>query len=228
MLPVRLMGALYTLRAGTMARMELARDIRVGNGTLKRGTIFVGAVVGSELDRAFVQIRGFIDPESGRLTKMEGELLGSDGGAGLRGKRRQVASVWAKVLDRAAQSGTQILTGVLGRRSASVIVATDPYGTYRSAGGLDPAQAQDNRSFVEVPAGEVGFILVTTLPEAANASSRLANDAPPSQDELPDTKLAELLAEANPQEIRAALPSMNPELRRIAELVLKEMEPSIP
>lgn len=228
MLPVRLMGALYTLRPGSMARLELARDIKSGNWSLKRGTVFVGAVLGSELDRAFVQIKGFIDPESQSFTKLEGELLGSDGGAGLRGKRRRVSSAWIKVLDRAAQSGAQILTGILGRRNGSVIVTTDPYGAYRSASGVDQSQLQDNRAFVEIPAGEVGFVLVTTLPEANKSDSHLA-DADRLKDEerqtaLPDSELAQLLAEANPEQIRAALPRMNPELRRVAEMVLKEIE----
>jgi hypothetical protein len=228
MLPVRLMGALYTLRPGSMARLELARDIKSGNWSLKRGTVFVGAVLGSELDRAFVQIKGFIDPDNQSFTKLEGELLGSDGGAGLRGKRRRVSSAWIKVLDRVAQSGAQILTSILGRRNGSVVVTTDPYGAYRSASGVDQSQIQDNRAFVEVPAGEVGFVLVTTLPEANKSDSHLAGADRLKDEErqiaLPDSELAELLAEANPEQIRAALPRMNPELRRVAEMVLKEIE----
>ena len=224
MLPVRLMGVLYTLRAGSLVRLELARDIQSEGWALKRGTVFVGAVLGGELDHAYVQIRGFIDPETNGFTKLEGELLGNDGGAGLRGKRRRVSSAWGKVLDRVAQSGTQILTGILGRRNASVIVATDPYGTYRSTTGSE--QSQDNRSFVEVPAGEVGFVLVTALPQTERADSHLANrsNTEDQPETLPDAELAQLLAEADPARIRAALPRMNPELRRVAEMVLREIE----
>jgi cytoskeletal protein RodZ len=224
MLPVRLMGVLYTLRAGSLVRLELARDIQSEGWVLKRGTVFVGAVLGGELDRAYVQIKGFIDPDTQGFVRLEGELLGNDGGAGLRGKRRRVSSVWGKVFDRLAQSGTQILTSILGRQSSSVIVATDPYGTYRSTNGAD--SSQDNRSFVEVPAGEVGFVLVTALPEAERADSHLANrsnlEDPPET--LLDAELAQLLAEADPAQIRAALPRMNPELRRVAEMVLREIE----
>ncbi len=224
MLPVRLMGVLYTLRAGSLVRLELARAIQAEGWVLKRGTVFVGAVLGGELDRAYVQIKGFIDPDTQGFVRLEGELLGNDGGAGLRGKRRRVSSAWGKALDRVAQSGTQILTGILGRQGSSVIVATDPYGTYRSTNGAD--SSQDNRSFVEVPAGEVGFVLVTALPEAERADSQLAhrsniNDQPET---LPDAELAQLLAEADPAVIRAALPRMNPELRRVAEMVLREIE----
>src|SRR5215813_4103759 len=158
MLPVRLTGVLYTLRQGSLARLELVRDVRNERWTLKRGTVFIGSLLGSELDRAFIQIKGYIDPETNAFIKLEGELLGSDGGAGLRGKRRRVSPVWVKVLDRAAQAGTQILTSVLGRGNSSVIVTADPYGTFRTS-----PESQSNRSFVEVPAGTVGFALVTSL-----------------------------------------------------------------
>jgi len=228
MLPVRSMGVLYTLRAGALARFELARDVKAGKQTLRRGTVFVGSVLGSDFDRAYVQVKGFIDQETGGFTRLEGEALGSDGGAGLRGKRRRISPAWVKVLDRAAQSGTQILTGVLGRNS-SVVVASDPYGTYRSAGGYDGSQLQSNRTFVEVPAGTVGFVLVTTLPEPNKAGSYLAGgdraQDDQAQEAIPEAELAELLAEADPEKIRAALPRMNPELRRVAQAVLKEIEP---
>jgi hypothetical protein len=141
------MGVLYTLRAGSLVRLELARDIQSEGWALKRGTVFVGAVLGGELDRAYVQIKGFIDPDTQGFVRLEGELLGNDGGAGLCGKRRRVSSAWGKALDRLAQSGTQILTGILGRQGSSVIVATDPYGTYRSTNGAD--SSRDNRSFVK-------------------------------------------------------------------------------
>jgi hypothetical protein len=227
MLPVRSMGMLYTLRSGSLARFELARDVRTGSWALKRGTVFVGSVLGSDVDRAYVQIKGFIDPETNSFMRLEGETLGSDGGAGLRGKRRRVSSVWVKVLDRAAQSGTQILTGVLGRRDSSVIVATDPYGTYRSGAGYDQSQLQNNRTFVEVAAGTVGFVLVTTLPEPSKPDAHLASIGMKdefSSDAMPDAELAELLAEADPEKIREALPRMNPDLRRVAEGVLAEIE----
>lgn len=228
MLPVRSMGVLYTLRAGSLTRFELARDVKAENWALKRGTVFVGSVLGSDVDRAYIQIKGFIDPETNAFTRLEGETLGSDGGAGLRGKRRRVSSAWVKVLDRAAQSGTQILTGVLGRRDSSVIIASDPYGTYRSGVGYDQSQLQSNRTFVEVAAGTVGFVLVTTLPEPSKPDAHLASAGQMkdelSSDAMRDAELAELLAEADPEKIRAALPRMNPDLRRVAEGVLAEIE----
>ncbi len=223
MLPVRLLGVLYTLRTGALARLELLRDLRNEQWQLKRGTVLVGAVTGGELDRAYVQIKGFIEPDTQRFIKLEGELLGSDGGAGLRGKRRRVSSPWLKVLDRAAQAGTQIATSVLGRQNSSVIIASDPYGTYRTTTGQDVLASRQDRAFVEVAAGTVGFVLVTALPPTTESDPYFA-EASASQTGLPDDELADLFANADPARIRAALPRMNPELRRAAQGVLKELE----
>jgi hypothetical protein len=227
MLPVRLMGVLYTLRPGNLARLELVRDIKAGNRQLKRGTVFVGAVVGSELDRAYVEVKGYIDPESQGFIRFQGDALGSDGGAGLRGKKRRVSSAWVKVLDRLAQTGTQIATSILGRRAQSVIISGDPEGTYRSASGRDQSQPLSNRTFVEVSAGSTGFILVTSLPETVRPDSHRAGAEPAAKEEITDRELAELLAEAEPERIRAALPRLPPELRRAAGMVLKEIEAGV-
>jgi hypothetical protein len=220
MLPVRLMGVLYTLRTGSMARFELMRDLKADHWQMRRGTVFIGAIIGGDVDRAYVQIKGYIDPGTERLVKIEGELLGDDGGAGLRGKQRRVSSVWVKVLDRAAQAGVQIATSILNSRASSVIIATDPYRTIRSQG---ESQSQNNRSFVEVPAGAVGFVMVTQLPESAEADSNLAA-AKPLKNEFADQDLVELMTSADPARIRAALPRMNAELRQIAEMVIREIE----
>ena len=224
MLPVRLLGMLYTLRPNTLVRLELLRDSKTEHWHLPRGTIFVGAVQGAGRDRAYVQIKGFIDPTTERFTKLEGEALGSDGGAGLRGKERRLSSIWLRVLDRAAQTGTQLLTSLLGRNGSQVIIAADPAGVYRSAMSNESSQLQNNRSFVEVAAGTVGFVLVTTLPAAASAEVSVTannNTAPVS---LTDAELADLLSTSDPSRIRAALPRMNPEVRRVVEQSLQERE----
>ncbi|MGH8596421.1 MAG: hypothetical protein ACREXT_07175 [Gammaproteobacteria bacterium] len=64
------------------------------------------------------------------------------------------------------------------------------------------------------------------MPETERADSHLANrsNLDDQPDALPDAELAQLLAEADPAQIRAALPRMNPELRRVAEMVLREIE----
>jgi len=220
MLPVRLMGALYTLRAGSVARFELTRDLKGDRWQMRRGTIFVGNVIGGEVDRAYVQIKGYIDPETERLVKMGGETLGDDGGAGLRGKRRRVSPAWLKALGRAAQAGVQIATGILNSGASSVIIGADPYGSIRQT---DEARSNGNRSFVEVPAGSVGFVIVTTPPESYEADSHLA-EGNRRKNEFADQELAGLITSADPARIRAALPRMNPDLRQIAQMALKEIE----
>jgi hypothetical protein len=224
MLPVRLLGMLYTLRPGTLARLELLRESKTEHWLLPRGTIFVGAVQGGGRDRAYVQIKGFIDPTTERFTKLEGEALGSDGGAGLRGKEHRLSSVWLRVLDRAAQTGTQLLTSLLGRNGSQVIIAADPAGMYRSAMGNESSSLQNNRSFVEVVAGTVGFVLVTTLPAVASADVPVATNHNTTSPSLSDAELAELFSSSDPARIRAALPRMTPEVRRVVEQSLKEME----
>jgi hypothetical protein len=225
MLPVRLMGVLYTIRSGSLARFELMRDLKTEQWQMKRGTVFVGNVSGSGADRAFIQIKGFIDPAAERFIKIEGEILGEDGGAGLRGRTRRVASAWGKALDRAARAGMQIATSILNRGASSVIIAADPYGAIPSVGDRSVMDGNTNRSFVEVPAGAVGFIMVTTLPKAEESNSHLANNID-RKDEITDMELAELMLSADPSRIRAAMPRMSRELQRVAEMTLKEIEPA--
>ena len=221
LLPVRLLGMLYTLRPGALARLELLRESKTEHWQLPRGTIIVGAVQGAGRDRAFVQIKGFIDPTTERFTPLEGEALGSDGGAGIRGKERRLSSVWLRVLERAAQTGTQLLSSLLGRNGSQVIIAADPAGMYRSAMG-ESSQLQNNRSFVEVAAGTVGFVLVTTLPTAASAAAPVAINTNQIPASLTDAELAELFSSSDSTKIRAALPRMTPEIRQMVERVLKE------
>src|SRR5262249_15056000 len=95
----------------------------------------------------------------------------------------------------------------------------DPYGTIRPA---DETRSNGNRSFVEVPAGAVGFVMVTTLPDA-ETDSHLAEDNR-RKNEFADQELAELITSADPARIRAALPRMNRELRQVAVMALKEIE----
>jgi hypothetical protein len=73
MLPVRTLGAHYTLRQGSLARFELTRDVRGSGWSLHKGTVLVGANRGSEYDRAFLSIVGFIDPATDRFVKLTGE-----------------------------------------------------------------------------------------------------------------------------------------------------------
>src|SRR5262249_48465404 len=107
MLPVRTLGAIYTLRP-SLARLELTREVRGQGWQLKKGTVLIGQQQGSEHDRAYITLVGFIDPASGRLVKLAGDVLGIDGAPGLQGKRRQISGRWARVLGRVANAAVSL------------------------------------------------------------------------------------------------------------------------
>lgn len=240
MLPVRTLGVLFTLRQGSLARFELTRDVRGEGWSMRKGTVLVGVNRGGEYDRAYVTLVGFIDAESGRFVKLTGDVLGGDGGAGLRGRRRQVSGGWSRVLSRVGASAANVaglMVGGLGRRP---IVVGDAYG-YRVMNpvsseitGLVGERADRQRGFVEVPAGTHGYVMVTDLPQEVRGLDALgemsAGDLVEGSDAnvtrastgLSERELADLLSSGSPEQIRAALPRMTPEMRRVALAVLAE------
>jgi hypothetical protein len=148
--------------------------------------------------------------------KVSGDILGSDGAPGLKGKRRQINSRWTRVLGRAAQSAVSLGQAALSRGGTTVILpgAISPE--------LSPGSSVINRrEFVEIPAGAIGYVMITDLPQETRGV-----DADPlaeaNGETLADDELAELLSSGSPEKIRAALPRMTPDLRRIAEAALKE------
>ena len=64
-------------------------------------------------------------------------------------------------------------------------------------------------------------VMITDLPKETRGidADSLAEG---NGETLKDEELAELLSSESPEKIRAAMPRMTPELRRIAEAVLKE------
>jgi hypothetical protein len=214
MLPIRTMGALYTLRPGS-ARFELMRDVRGQGWQMRKGTTLIGQQQGGEYDRAYVSLIGFIDPESKRFVKVNGEVLGADGAPGLQGKRRQISSRWARVLGRAATSAVSLGQAALARGNSTTVVLPGAV-----VPELTPSVAS-RREFVEVAAGSPAFVMITDLPKEARGidADSLAEG---NMEALKDEELAELLSSDSPEKIRTAMPRMTPELRRIAEAVLKE------
>lgn len=240
MLPVRTIGELYTIRTGALTRLELTRDMNGNGWFMKRGTILIGTSKGGDYDRAYISVVGFIDPQSGKLVKLGGDVRGGDGGAGLRGKRRQLDGGWARVL---GQVGTAALnmTGALlgGRGNGSVIIsdglrtrAVNPVTDELSGVIGGESDQKQSRGFVEVVAGTPGYVMVTDLPAMIKGT-----EARPELDEqtlaaltdvdaarpatgLSERELAELIANGSPEEIRAAMPRMSPEMRKIAAAVL--------
>jgi hypothetical protein len=241
MLPVRSLGVLYTLRSGSLARFELTRDVRGQGWAMKKGTVLVGVSRGSEYDRAFVAVVGFIDPDSGRFVKFTGDVLGGDGGAGLRGRRRSLSSSWSRALSRIGTSAVNVAGLMLGGLGRGSVVVSDAYG-YRVvnpvaselSGLMSERTNQQQRGFVEVPAGSQGYVMVTDLPQEIRGVDALAvlsaRDLAQSSDAtgvrastgLSERELADLLSSGSVEQIRSAFPRMTPEMRRVAEAVIAQ------
>lgn len=217
MLPVRTLGGLYTLR-NSPARLELTRDVSGKGWELKKGTIFVAQIQSGVLDRAYLSITGFIDPATNRYVKVTGEALDSDGSPGLKGKRRQISSRWSRAFNRILNIAPGIAQAALARNGGTTVIVpaggatTDLIGT----GGFN----FDRREFVEVAAGVTGYVMVTDLPD-----TKKGIDADPTEEPgttLSDSELAELLSSGDTAKIKAAMLRMTPEMRQVADLVIRE------
>jgi hypothetical protein len=226
-LPVRTLGAIYTLRQSP-ARFELTRDVRGQGWELQKGTLLIGQLQGSEQNRAYISLTGFIDPASGKLVKLNGDLLGADGAPGLKGKLHKVSPTWKRILDRAVTSGVSLGQAALSRGNSATVVLP---GTV--APELTSLTSTSRREFVEVPAASPAYISITTLPEQAQPVDSRQNEAGTGEKStvsinnnadsaLSDEEVAGLLESGSPEAIRKAIPRMSSELRRIAEMALKE------
>ena len=176
LLPVRLVGSIYTLRnSGGFVRMELTRPVE-GNGyAYPAGTMIVGNVRSGESVRAFVSIVGLIDPVSGELVRLSGELLGRDGGSGIEGRRRNLTSRWARFFRGMKDTAASVLGSVGAFRSGGTVILSEPIRrrtesmTEDLSGALLKNERED--SFLEVAAGSNGYVLVTGLPENSAATT---------------------------------------------------------
>jgi hypothetical protein len=222
MLPVRTQSVILTVRNNSYARLELSRDISGEGWSLPKGTIVIGHTNGSELQRAFVKVIGYLDPRENRFVKMTGEVLGADGGAGLQGKRIAVdRNRFKQTLSKVASSGLQmagLMAGALTGRGSVVVngagyrllnPVTDEAGQLINGGN-------GKGRFVKVEAGQPAYVMVADLPKEIRAV-----DAP-GEDELAraatsltDREVMELILFGTPEEIRAALPLMNEEQTRM-------------
>lgn len=223
LLPVRLLGAIYTLRGtGGLVRMELSRAVKKGEFSYPAGTVLIGRLRGSEYNRAFVSAIGAINPKSGKLVKFEGEVLGVDGASGVRGERKSIKSWGARFLSGLREAGGQavnVLAARNGGRSGTIVLG----GTGGLGGEMSSiirGDSQEN-SFVVVKAGTEAYVLITDLPseqrsDDANESERLADDNNLPGVNLSESEMAEILSTDNPDKIRAALLKMSPQFRALA------------
>lgn len=228
MLPVRTRGVIFSLRNNSYARLELARDCQGDGWSLSKGTLFVGRVSGSEQDRAFINILGYIHPETNRLVKMSGEVIGGDGGAGMQGKRIVVdRHRFKQTLSKVASSGLQVagmMAGALTGRGTVVVNGagyrvlnpiTDEAGRIVNGG-------DDKRAVVRIEAGQPAYVMVSDLPSEVQGVDAPGVELSSVATSLTDREVMELIMFGTPEDIRAATPLMNEEQKR---LVLKSTGP---
>ncbi len=228
MLPVRTRGVIFSLRNNSYARLELARDCQGDGWSLSKGTLLVGRVSGSEQDRAFINILGYIDPKTNRLVKMTGEVIGSDGGAGLQGKRVVVdRNRLKRTLSKVASSGLQVAGMMAGALTGRGTVVVNGAG-YRllnpitdEAGRIVNAD-DDKRAFVRIEAGQPAYVMVSDLPNEVQGVDARGVEPSNVANSLTDREVMELIMFGTPEDIRAATPLMSEEQKR---LVLRSTSP---
>ena len=222
MLPVRTQGVIFTLRNNSYARLELTRDM-AGNGwSLPKGTILIGQTTGSEHDRAFVNVIGYIDPSENKLVMMSGEVLGSDGANGIPGKRIGVdRNGFKQTLRKVASGGLQVASTMAGALTGRGTVVIDGAGHRLmepiSDQARDLVSDSNKNSFVKVEAGQQAYVMVVDLPSRVEGA-----DAPGSEQSvrpagtLTDREVMELVLFGTAEEVRAAMPLMTEEQKRLA------------
>ena len=230
LLPVRFLGAIYTLRgAGGLVRMELVRSVKKDGFSYPAGTIIVGRLRGSAFNRAFISAIGAIDAKTGKLVKFEGEVLGVDGASGVKGERKSIKSWGARFLSGLREAGGQAVN-VLAARGGSgrggTIVLNGNGGLKGEVSSIIRGDTQEN-SFVMVRAGTEAYVLITDLPaeqrEGDDEFEKLAN----ANNQIPgvnlnESEMAEVLATDDPDKLRAALLKMPPQFRALAIKAIEE------
>lgn len=225
MLPVRTQGVIFTLRNNSYARLELTRDMAGTGWSLPKGTVLIGRTTGSEHDRAFINVIGYIDPRENKLVTMTGDVLGSDGANGIPGKRMRVdRSSLKQTLRKVASGGLQVASSMAGAFTGRGTVVIDGAG-YRL---MDPINDQarglvngsERNTFVKVDAEQQAYVMVIDLPSRVEGA-----DAPGTEEHerfnetsLTDREVMELILFGTAEEVRAAMPLMTHEQKR---LVLK-------
>jgi len=228
MLPVRTRGVIFTLRNNSYARLELARDCQGEGWSLAKGTLLVGRVNGSERDRAFINVFGYIDPGTNRLVRMSGEVVGSDGGSGMQGKRIAIDRKRLKqTLGKVASNGLQVAGMMAGALTGRGTVVVNGAGSRVLNPITDEAgqlvNSDDKRSFVRIEAGQPAYVMVSDLPNEIEGVDAVGQDAlPTSSNSLTDREVMELILFGTPEDIRAASPLMNEEQKR---MILKSVSP---
>ena len=177
MLPVRLIGSIYTLRnSAGMVRMELTRLVEGDGYKYPTGTVLVGTVRGSESNRAFVTMIGLIDPATGELIKCNGDLLGIDGASGIEGRKRNLTGKWTQFFRGLKDTASSVIGSVGSIRGGGTVILSDQIrrgaGEFTDDISGSVLKSGNQTTFVEVPAGTTGYVLITELSNpSANAGT---------------------------------------------------------
>lgn len=220
LLPVRTQGVIFTLRNNSYARLELTRDM-AGNGwSLSKGAVLIGRTTGSEHDRAFVNVIGYIDPRENKLVSVTGDVLGSDGANGIPGKRIAVdRNTLKQTLRKVASSGLQVASTMAGALTGRGTVVIDGAG-YRL---MDPINDQarglvsesNKNTFVKVEAGQQAYVMVTDLPGRIEGADAPGQQLPHPVNFLTDREVKELILFGTDDDVRAAMPLMTEEQKQL-------------
>lgn len=225
LLPVRLLGAVFTLQgSGGLIRMELSRAVRSNGFSYPAGTVLVGRLRGSETNRAFISVIGAIDPKSGKLIKFEGDVMGTDGASGVVGQRKSVKSWGTRFLNALREVGGQTVNVLSSRGGRGGTIVLGGNGGVQDEVSSVIRGNTGNDSFVVVKAGTEAYVLITDLPgeQRDDSGEKIAETRNPiSGLNLSETEIAELLTTSDANKIRAAFLKMSPQFR---ELAVKAME----
>ncbi|MGC2234975.1 MAG: hypothetical protein WA584_02270 [Pyrinomonadaceae bacterium] len=225
LLPVRLLGAVYTLReSGGLVRMEISRAIQKNGFSYPAGTVLVGRLRGSEYNRAFISVFGAIDPKTGKLVKFEGDVMGTDGASGVSGSRKSVKSWGTRFLNALRETGGQVVNVLASRggRGGTIVLG----GTTGISGEVSSVLSGNSQtdSFVVVKAGTEAYVLITDLPDEQrddNANFSGNNNQIPGFN-LSESEMAEILTTDDANKLRAAFMKMSPQFRALAIRAMEE------
>lgn len=240
MLPVRTLGAVFTLRADSYVRMQLTRDMEGRGWSLRRGTEFYGIVRGADIEtgRAYIALVGFVDTDTNHLVRLQGNLLGGDGADGVRGIKHKLDSGWSRAFKLAGAGVVDALSNIAAGIGRRPVYVGDIYGSgapramspiAQEISGISQGSGRRASGFVEVPAGSSCYLLVMTSPReiqgvdadvslpAASELERLSDSSQArTQGLMSEQELAELMTQGSPDDIRNALPRLSPQMRRVA------------
>jgi hypothetical protein len=173
--------------------------------------------------------------------KLVGDVLGGDGAAGLKGKSRQLDSRWTRILGQLGNAALSVTTAAVGGRSNGTVIISDesrsslinPVSEELNGVFGGPSDRNRRAGFVEVIAGTPGYVMVTDLPAAIKGTepsdepdvrslaAQSDIDAVRPATGITEREFAELISTGSPEEIKAKLHRMSPEMRKIALAVLQ-------